>query len=41
MSANETRVTKISKLSERVAEDSQSCLVQLLGPELGTRYVLD
>ncbi|MBX5484593.1 MAG: GGDEF domain-containing protein [Myxococcaceae bacterium] len=41
MSANETRVTKISKLSERVAAASESCLVQILGPELGKRHILD
>ena len=41
MSANETRVTKISKLEERVAANAESCLVQIHGPGLGKRYVLD
>jgi len=41
MSANETRVTKISKLNERITASSESCLVQILGRELGKRYVLD
>jgi two-component system, cell cycle response regulator len=41
MAGQETRVTKISKLNERVAGSAESCLVQIHGPELGKRYVLD
>jgi two-component system cell cycle response regulator len=41
MSANETRVTKISKIAERVGQATESCLVQIHGAELGKRYVLD
>ncbi len=41
MSGNETRVTKISRLSDRIATSTDSCLVQICGPELGKRYVLD
>ncbi len=41
MSANETRVTSISRLSNRVGPATESCLVQIYGPELGKRYVLD
>ncbi|MGA9525594.1 MAG: GGDEF domain-containing protein [Myxococcaceae bacterium] len=40
MSGNETRVTKISRLSDRIATSTDSCLVQICGPELGKRYVL-
>ncbi len=38
---NQTRVTKISKLEERLAIDVESCLVQIHGPDLGKRYVLE
>ena len=41
MSANETRVTSISRMSNRVGSATESCLVQIYGPELGKRYVLD
>ncbi len=41
MSGNETRVTKISRLSDRIATSNDSCLVQICGPELGKRYVLE
>ena len=41
MGGNETRVTKISKLNEKVFTSSESCLVQIAGPQLGKRFVLD
>jgi two-component system, cell cycle response regulator len=41
MSGNETRVTKISKLNERFGSSQASCLVQICGPDLGKRYVLE
>jgi two-component system, cell cycle response regulator len=40
-SGQETRVTKISKLHERMGSATESCLVQIHGPELGKKYVLD
>ena len=41
MGGNETRVTKISKLNEKVFSSSDSCLVQIAGPQLGKRFVID
>src|SRR3712207_2596763 len=41
MAGQETRVTKISKLHERAAPDDDCCLVQVHGPDLGKKYVLD
>jgi diguanylate cyclase (GGDEF)-like protein len=41
MGGNETRVTKISKLNEKVFSSSESCLVEIAGPQLGKRFVLD
>src|SRR6478672_5262128 len=41
MSGNETRVTKISKLNEKVLPSSECCLVEIAGPQLGKRFVLD
>jgi diguanylate cyclase (GGDEF)-like protein len=41
MSGNETRVTKISKLTDTVHVDAEFCLVQLYGPELGKKYRLE
>jgi diguanylate cyclase (GGDEF)-like protein len=41
MAGQETRVTRISSLQERAAADSESCLVQIHGPNLGKNYVLD
>ncbi len=41
MGGQETRVTKISKLHERISADTESCLVQIHGPELGKKYVLE
>src|SRR4051812_16215397 len=41
MSDNATRVTKISRLDERLSVDTESCLVQIHGPDLGKRYVLE
>ena len=37
----ETRVTKISKLTQQAEPDQSSCLVQIHGPELGKKWVLD
>jgi two-component system, cell cycle response regulator len=41
MAGQETRVTKISKIHDRVAAASECCLVQVHGPDLGKKYVLD
>src|SRR5215831_12020071 len=41
MAGQETRVTRISSLHERVSADSESCLVQIHGPNLGKNHVLD
>ena len=41
MSSSETRVTKISKLHERIEVGTESCLVEIHGPELGKRYILE
>ncbi|MGQ0504798.1 MAG: diguanylate cyclase [Myxococcaceae bacterium] len=41
MGGQETRVTKISKLHERINVDTESCLVQIHGPELGRKYILE
>ena len=41
MAGQETRVTRISSFQERVAADSESCLVQIHGPNLGKNHVLD
>jgi two-component system, cell cycle response regulator len=41
MGGHETRVTKISKLQERVHANTESCLVEIHGPELGKKFVLD
>jgi len=41
MSEQETRVTKISKLHDRAALEGESCLVEIHGPQLGKRYILD
>lgn len=40
MASQETRVTKISKLNEKLPNTLDCCLVQIHGPELGKRYVL-
>src|SRR6266851_4937106 len=40
MASQETRVTKISKLNEKLPDSTDCCLVQIHGPELGKRYVL-
>jgi two-component system, cell cycle response regulator len=37
----ETRVTKISKLQDRIPVSTESCLVEIHGPELGRKFVLD
>src|SRR3954463_8807411 len=41
MGEQETRVTKISKLHDRITVGTESCLVEIHGPELGKKYVLD
>jgi diguanylate cyclase (GGDEF)-like protein len=41
MGGQETRVTRISSLHERALADLESCLVQIHGPNLGKKYVLD
>jgi diguanylate cyclase (GGDEF)-like protein len=41
MSAQQTRVTKLMSLRDRITAESESCLVQVHGPSLGRRYVLD
>ena len=41
MGGQETRVTKISKLQDRLPANTESCLVQIHGPELGKKWVLD
>ena len=40
MSEQKTRMTKISKIQDRIV-GSESCLVEIHGPELGKKYVLD
>src|SRR5690242_5727779 len=40
-SGQETRVTKISKLQEKIATGGESCLVEIHGPELGKKFILD
>jgi len=41
MGSQETRVTKISKLNQHFSISRESCLVQIHGPTIGKRYVLD
>ncbi len=42
MGGQETRITKISKLQERIAGSAGvSCLVTIHGPDLGKKYILD
>jgi two-component system, cell cycle response regulator len=41
MSEQETRVTKISKIQDRILVGSESCLVEIHGPQLGKKYILD
>lgn len=41
MGGQETRVTKISKLQDRLSVGGESCLVEIHGPSLGKKYVLD
>ena len=41
MGGQETRVTKISKLQDRIPVSTESCLVKIHGPKLGKKYVLD
>lgn len=40
MAGQDTRVTKISNIPDRIAADAESCLVQIHGPALGKKYVL-
>jgi len=41
MAGQETRVTKISKINERIVGSNDCCLVEIHGPELGRRYVIE
>src|SRR3954469_2520033 len=41
MGGQETRVTKISKLQDRIPVSTESCLVEIHGPELGRKYILE
>ncbi|MFN0063269.1 MAG: diguanylate cyclase [Myxococcaceae bacterium] len=41
MPSSETRVTKISKLNDRIDASTTSCLVEIHGPDLGKRYLLE
>lgn len=41
MGGQETRVTKISKIHERLGVPNECCLVEIHGPNLGKKYVLD
>jgi len=41
MSDQETRVTKISKIQDRILVSGESCLVEIHGPQLGKKYILD
>ncbi len=41
MSEQETRVTKISKIQDRILVSGESCLVEIHGPQLGKKYILD
>lgn len=41
MPGQETRVTKISKINERVSVNGECCLVEIHGPQLGKKYVLE
>jgi diguanylate cyclase (GGDEF)-like protein len=40
MAGDETRVTKISSIKEMRSTDSECCIVQIHGPELGKKYTL-
>ena len=40
MAGQETRITKISKLRDHLSASSESCLVQIHGPDLGKKYIL-
>src|SRR3954467_59725 len=41
MGGQETRVTKISKLQDRIPVSTESCLVEIHGPELGKKFILE
>jgi two-component system cell cycle response regulator len=41
VSDQETRVTKISKINERIAVAGESCLVAIHGPQLGKKFILE
>jgi len=41
MGSQETRVTKISRLNQPFSISREGCLVQIHGPTIGKRYVLD
>ena len=40
MAGDETRVTKISSIKELAPVESECCIVQIHGPELGKKYAL-
>lgn len=40
MGGSETRVTKISKIDDKILASNESCLVEIHGPNLGKKYVL-
>src|SRR5688500_8840771 len=41
MGEQETRVTKISKLHDRITIGTERCLVEIHGPERGRKYIVD
>src|SRR5262245_16684427 len=41
MSADETRVTNFKQVNARLQVGTEACLVQIAGPELGKKYVVE
>ncbi|MCA2977854.1 MAG: diguanylate cyclase [Myxococcaceae bacterium] len=41
MAGNETRVTTVRKLKDQMEFSGESCLVEIHGPELGKKFVID
>jgi two-component system cell cycle response regulator len=41
MSADETRVTNFKQVNARLQVETEACLVQIAGPELGKKYVVE
>jgi diguanylate cyclase (GGDEF)-like protein len=41
VSDQETRVTKISKINERIVPAGESCLVAIHGPQIGKKFILE